>query len=188
MMVETFYAHLQFTNKKGKWSINLPFVCSKCGVCCTLDDFLTAGQVKINPLENPQLQNKIEALHDEIGKIWEVSEEKYDRFITHTKCPFLVNKTCSIYAVRPEGCRHFPNTKFGMLTEDCEALDRFKKQCSTLKRGRKVKETFYFTTTEPIKQAKFTEEQFSECSSKLRSVGITDEELDLFRKLNSKKA
>ena len=51
-MVETFYLHLEFIGKNGRWSIDLPFVCNKCGVCCTLDDFLTAGKSKLNHKSN----------------------------------------------------------------------------------------------------------------------------------------
>ncbi len=186
LMVDTFYIHLKFNGKNGGWSINLPFLCNQCGVCCTLDDFLTAGEVKINSLENPKLHAKIRAIYDEIGKIWEDNEEKYDHFITQTQCPFLSNKTCSIYDVRPDGCRQFPNTKFGMLTEDCEALTRFKKQCSALKRGRITKGSYHFTTKEPIKRVRFTDKEYESCVLKLRKAGVTTDELSLFNQVNGK--
>jgi Fe-S-cluster containining protein len=183
-MVDTFYVHLEFRAKSGKWSINLPFLCNRCGVCCTLDDFLTAGKVKINPFENPKLHAKLLDLYDELGKRWEADEAKYDSFIVNTPCPFLVNNTCSIYEVRPEGCRQYPNTLFGMQTKDCEPLNRFKKQLAALKRGRTAKETYYFSET--IKLVMFSEEQFQKCLTKLRKAGITDGELALFCAFNAR--
>jgi Fe-S-cluster containining protein len=184
-MVETFYAHLEFKAKDGKWSINLPFLCNQCGVCCTLDDFLVAGKVRINPLENPKLHAKLQALYDDLGRRWEVDAAKYDKFIQHTQCPFLVNKSCSIYAVRPEGCRQYPNTPFGMQTKDCEPLNRFKKQLAALKRGRKTKESYLFSDV--TKPSRFSEEQFQKCLSKLQKAGVTEGELALFYAFNKQK-
>lgn len=182
-VVETFYVHLEFTAKSGIWSINLPFLCNQCGVCCTLDDFLTAGKVKINPLENPKLHARLKELYDELGKRWEADEAKYDSFVVNTPCPFLANNACSIYEVRPEGCRQYPNTLFGMQTKDCEPLDRFKKQLGALKRGRTAKETYYFSQT--IKPAKLSKEQLQKCLTKLQKARITDEELALFYAFNN---
>jgi Fe-S-cluster containining protein len=188
-MVDTFYLHLEFKNKSGNWSINLPFLCSKCGVCCTLDDFLTAGEVKAYPQENPEVCTKIKSLFDELGKMWEADQEKYDQYITHKPCPFRVNNSCSIYTLRPEGCRLFPKTAFGMLTQDCPALNRFKRQLAALKKGRKCKEKYYFTKDEqgkdePIKPSKFTQKQIQTRITKLQKVGITNEELNLFNCFN----
>jgi Fe-S-cluster containining protein len=183
IMVETVYLHLAFKTKSGEWSINLPFVCDKCGVCCKLDDFLTAGPAKVNPQINPQLHLKVKEIYEEMGKRWEADEAKYDHYITHTLCPFLKDKMCSIYQYRPDGCRQFPNTPFGMLSEDCAALDRFKKQQAALCRGRAAKKTLHFTE-EAIKKTKLTEKQYEGCLNKLGKVGITEDELALFRTLN----
>jgi Fe-S-cluster containining protein len=184
-MIETFYAHLEFKSKNSKWSINLPFLCNKCGVCCTLDDFLTAGETK----PNPEVDAKVKALFEELGERWEANEVKYDEYVTHTPCPFLVNKACSIYEFRPEGCRVFPKTAFGMLTEDCMALTRFKKQRVALKKGRATTESYFFTkpaSGESPKPVKFTEKRYQSCIAKLRQAGITDEELALFNLFNGK--
>jgi hypothetical protein len=70
------------------------------------------------------------------------------------------------------------------LSEDCKALDRFKRQRLALKRGRAVKETGHFTT-EPIKPAVFSEKQFQACVDKLRCAGVTDEEMAFFGRLNN---
>lgn len=185
-MVETFYLHLEFTNKKDAWSINLPFLCSKCGVCCTLDDFLTAGEVNAKPEEYPEVHSKLKALFESLGEVFEISESKYDQYIQQTPCPFLVNKLCSIYEIRPIGCRHFPNTAFGMQTQDCEALKRFKKMRLALKDGKNAKETYIHVSKDnsQIKSARFAEKQYKNCIAKLRQAGITDTELSLFEQFN----
>jgi Fe-S-cluster containining protein len=184
-MVETFYLHLEFTNKKGAWSVNLPFLCSKCGVCCTLDDFLTAGEVNAKPEEIPKVHAKLKALFEMLGKIFETGEAKYEQYIMQNPCPFLVDKSCSIYEIRPVGCRLFPNTSFGMLTQNCEALNRFKKMRSILKKGKTSKETFSQITNGFITPARFSEKQFQKCIAKLRQTGATDDELVLFKQINS---
>jgi Fe-S-cluster containining protein len=185
-MIDTFYLHLEFTNKNVGWSVDLPFLCSKCGVCCTLDDFLTAGEITSKPQEHPEVHAKLKILFETLGDIFEEDEAKYDQYITHNSCPFQVEKACSIYEIRPEGCKQFPNTKFGMQTQDCEALNRFKRQRTALRKGRKTKETYHFTNKprEIITPTKLTEKQYQICITKLRQAGITDEELVLFKSFN----
>jgi Fe-S-cluster containining protein len=182
-MMDTVYAHLQFLGKNGVWAINLPFICTKCGVCCILDDFLTAGPIKAKPGENPEIEAKLHTIYDYLEKLLEGGEAKYDNYVLHTPCPFVKDKICTIYPIRPDGCRQFPNTPFGMESEDCEALDRFKKQIKTLKHGRATKVTLHFTK-EPIQEAKLTPKQYEACVEKLRKVGITKEELALLAVLN----
>ncbi|MCL4430158.1 MAG: YkgJ family cysteine cluster protein [Chloroflexi bacterium] len=185
-MVDTFYLHLEFSGKNGGWSINLPFLCNKCGVCCTLEDFLTAGEINAKPQEQPEVHAQAKALFEALGKMWEADEAKYDQYIMQNPCPFLVDKSCSIYEIRPDGCRLFPKTAFGMQTQDCEPLKRFKKMRTALKKGRTAKETYHFTgaNQEPIKPTKFTEKQYQTCINKLRQAGVTDDELALFNYFN----
>jgi Fe-S-cluster containining protein len=189
LMIDTFYLHLKFAGKKGGWSIDLPFLCSKCGVCCTLDDFLTAGEITCKPNEHPEVHTKLKVLFEALGVIFEEDEAKYDRYITLHACPFLIEKSCSIYEIRPEGCRRFPNTKFGIQTRDCEALNRFKKQRTALRKGRKTKESYHFTSENQgiIKPTKLTEKQYRICITKLCQAGITAEELALFKIFNRQK-
>jgi Fe-S-cluster containining protein len=192
MMVDTFYVHLEFKCKNGDWSINLPFLCNKCGVCCTLEDFLTAGEINAKPEEHLEVHAKMKALSEELGKMWEADEAKYDDYTMHTPCPFLVDNACSIYEIRPDGCQLFPKTAFGMLTEDCKPLTRLKRMQAVLKKGRPHTETYHFTVKtrgsakceEPIKPAKFTEKQYQTCIAKLRQAGITDDELALLNHFN----
>ena len=191
MMVDTFYMHLEFKNKKGRWSINLPFLCTKCGICCTLEDFLTAGEINAKPEEYLQVHAKVRVLFEGLGRIFETGESKYDKYIMQNPCPFLVGKSCSIYEIRPYGCRLFPKTAFGMQTQDCEALNRFKKMKAFLKKGRRCKENYYFigktqgqTENIEIKHTRFTEKQYQTCIHKLRRAGMTDDELTLFNFCN----
>jgi Fe-S-cluster containining protein len=156
---------------------------------------LTAGEVTAKPQEHLEVHAKMKALSGELGKMFEADEEKYDQHITHTPCPFLVDKSCSIYEIRPDGCRLFPNTAFGMLTQDCGALNRFKKMSSALKKGRRFKEKYYFAGKtlghsegiQPIKLAKFTKKQYQSCINKLRQAGMTDDELALLNLFNVQK-
>jgi Fe-S-cluster containining protein len=183
-MVETCYIHLEFQAESGDWSVNLPFLCDKCGVCCTLEDFLTAGEIHGSPETHQRVYARFKALTKELGELFEQDEKKYDQYITHTRCPFQTGSVCSIYEVRPDGCRQFPNTLFGMLSKDCKALDRFKKQRIALKRGRIVKETWHSTAENQIKSTKFSKEQYKICLDKLFQAGITKKEFAFFNSLN----
>ena len=182
----------EFKNKKDRWSINLPFLCTKCGICCTLEDFLTAGEINAKPEEYPQVHAKVRVLFEGLGRIFETGESKYNKYIMQNPCPFLVEKSCSIYEIRPEGCRLFPKTAFGMQTQDCEALTSFKKMQASLKKGRSCKENYYFSgktqglteNIELIKHSRFTEKQYQICINKLRRAGMTDDELTLFNFYN----
>jgi Fe-S-cluster containining protein len=193
-MIETFYLHLEF-NGKTDWSINLPFLCTKCGNCCTIEDFLCAGEINAKPHKQPQVHAKIKALFEDLGNMWEEDEAKYDKYVIDNPCPFLEDRSCSIYDIRPDGCRLFPQTAFGMQTQDCEALNRFKKMRNTLTKGRSSKENYYHTNktlgtmrdNEPIKLAKFSEKQYLACIVKLCQAGMTDDELTLFNYFNGKK-
>jgi Fe-S-cluster containining protein len=192
MLIDTFYLHIDFTSKKGEWSINLPFLCTKCGNCCRLEDFLSAGEINAKPEEHLEIRSRIRALFDSLGGIFEVDEAKYDQYIMQNSCPFLVDKSCSIYEIRPNGCWLFPKTTFGIQTQDCEPLNRFKKMRTALKKGRPSKENYYFNgktpglteCSEPIKPTEFTKKQHQICINKLRQAGITDDELVLFNYFN----
>jgi Fe-S-cluster containining protein len=192
-MGEAFYVHLEFVDKGGKtvWSINLPFLCAKCGVCCTLENFLTAG--KINDAHNihTQIHAKFKDITEEIGAIFEQNPDKYDQYIASEFCPFLTPNGCSIYEIRPNGCRLYPYTKFGLQATDCKALTRLKKQKIALKKGKLCKETYHHNGTglsdydEPIKPSRYTKKQYNSAVGKLRQVGITDDELTIFEHFNN---
>ena len=154
---------------------------------------MTAGEINGKTEEHPDVHAKMKVLSEALGKMWEADETKYDNYIANNPCPFLVNNTCSIYEIRPDGCRLYPKTAFGMQPQDCPSLTRFKKQRSALKKGQTHKETYHFTKKTPtatqldtIKPTKFTEKQYSACIAKLRQADITDDELTLFNHFNGK--
>ena len=131
----------------------------------------------------------MKALSEALGEMWKDDEAKYDNHIAHTTCPFLVNNACTSDEIRPDGCRLYPNTTFGIQTTDCEALTRFKKQRSALKRGRPSKESYHFnktTNNEAIEPANLTKKQYLTCIAKLRRAGMTEEELKLSTGLTEK--
>ncbi len=190
-ITDTLYLHMEFTGKT-QWSINLPFLCTKCGNCCKLEDFLSAGKINANPKEHPQVHDKVKALFEELGAMWAANEAKYEDHIMHNPCPFLTDKSCAIYEIRPDGCRLFPKTAFGMQSTECEPLTRFKRMRAALKKGRIIKENYYFTgktsgaeCNKPIESSKFNEKQYQTCITKLRQAGMTNDELALFHCLNS---
>jgi Fe-S-cluster containining protein len=185
-MVDTFYLHLEFAGKNA-WSVNLPFVCNKCGNCCKLEDFLCAGKIRGAPEDYPGVFVALKELFGELGNIWELGERIYDEYVMHANCPFLVGNSCSVYEVRPEGCRLFPKTAFGMASEDCEPLIRFKRMACALRRGRKCVNECFFRTDRAVESVSLSESRFQSCVEKLRGVGMTDDELSVFSFLNSRK-
>jgi Fe-S-cluster containining protein len=187
-MACTLYLHIEFASKTP-WSINLPFQCTKCGNCCKLEDFLSAGKLNAKPEEHLEVHAKVKALFEELGTMWAADEAKYDQYVMTNPCPFLTDKTCAIYEIRPDGCKLFPNTTFGMQSTDCQPLNRFKKMRAALKKGRLTKETYYFTeetsgTAKPVTPARFTEKQYHICIARLRKAGIIKEELSFFSWFN----
>jgi len=184
-MFETYYVHLEFQSKAGCWSINLPFLCSKCGVCCSLDDFLVAGEICGSPEVDVEVYAKFKVLTEELGELFDRGEGEYERYVVRARCPFLVGNLCSIYEIRPMGCRQFPNTFFGMLSVDCVALVRFRKQCFALKRGRVCKVSGHFTS-DLVRLVNFSERQYASCIARLCRVGISAEELVVFNSLNGR--
>ena len=153
---------------------------------------MSAGKVNAKKEEYPEVHAVVKVLCEELGGIWEAGEEKYDEHLMNNDCPFLKNEACSIYEIRPEGCRLFPKTAFGMESQDCEPLNRFKKMRVALKKGRTCRETYYFTGTseftEPVKPAKFTQKQYQAIAAKLRQAGMTDDELTFFNHFNGQNA
>ncbi len=68
------------------------FYVKKCGVCCTLDDFLMAGEIKAPPEKFPSVHKKISILYDELSELLQKGEDIYDNYVTNTACLFLKNK------------------------------------------------------------------------------------------------
>lgn len=101
------------------YDIVVPFFCYQCGACCR--DFI------------PQFNSEdVLKIAEHIGKTFGVVErmikESYKRFNNKPfDCIFLTaKKRCTIYPVRPEGCRLFPLfTDFGSSDVDCQGHREF---------------------------------------------------------------
>lgn len=108
----------------GNLKVNIPFVCQSCGRCCSQIGF-PVGEAKLKKIAD-YLKISLKDLRlyfedeDEDGK----TKIDYDLL---SICPFLKDNLCSIYPVRPEGCRLFPFTlDFKDYGIGCEGLKRLR--------------------------------------------------------------
>jgi len=187
---DTFYYHFEIGFLKT-WSVNLPFLCVKCGKCCTLGHVLSAGWFLVgNPSKEQieELNKKLKPYIEEHNRIVCEDNDKLNALLINTKCPFLrPDKSCEIYVYRPEGCQAFPMTDFGMDSEEgyCESLDRFKSlRRALLKRQRNYIGNHFFILKDGIKPVKMTKKRYDRCVAKLLKAGMTYDELALFNYLN----
>lgn len=107
-----------------RWSL---FKCLRCGKCCVeiglpYDPKSIFDIAKHLDLTVHQVLEKYYGRIVEEGKSWESEDNK------RTPCPFLKTdghvKCCSIYSVRPIGCRLYPfDTDFGRAGVDCKAAE-----------------------------------------------------------------
>lgn len=190
--IDTFYYHYKIGFPRA-WSVNLPFLCVKCGKCCTLGNILDAGMLLVgDPSEEQikELNKKRKPYVEEYNRIIREDKNKINAYLTDTKCPFLqTDKTCEIYAYRPIGCQAFPKTDLGMDSEEgyCESLDRFKSLCKALLRDQKRNYIcdHFFIFKDGVKPVKMTKKQYDRCVAKLLRAGMTRDELALFNHLNA---
>jgi len=189
--IDTFYAHYEICYPIP-WSVNLPFLCVKCGNCCSLGSLLSAGKPLIgNPSEEQikQMNQKIKPYLEEYNRIVSEDKSKCEDYLIKTKCPFLrPDNSCEIYAYRPIGCQAFPKTDCGMDIEEglCESLDRFKRLRKALLKRQDYIGYYYPIIEDGIKPVKMTKKQYEKCVAKLLKAGMTPEELVLFKNLKSK--
>lgn len=102
-----------------KYDLIIPFICHKCGECC--HNFVPQISAEDLPkialyLNKPQEEVRIQ------------HEECYKRKFTGepANCSFLNKKNyCTIYPLRPEGCRLYPFTDFGACGVNCPGHDEF---------------------------------------------------------------
>lgn len=189
--IDTFYYHYKIGFPKA-WSVNLPFLCVRCGNCCTLDCVLGAGPFLVgNPSKEQikELDKKLNQYIEEYDRIVREDKGKLNAYLINTKCPFFrPDNSCEIYAYRPLGCQLFPKTDFGMDSEEgfCESLDRFKSlRKALLNRHREHIDNCFFIVKDGIKPVKMTKKQYDTCVTKLIKAGMTHDELVLFSQLNS---
>lgn len=104
------------------------FECQRCGKCCTeiglpYDPDSIFEIAKFFNLTVAQVIEKYYGRIVEERKKWEPEDHK------RTPCPFLAAdgdiKSCSIYSVRPLGCRLYPfETDGGRAGVDCAAAEK----------------------------------------------------------------
>jgi Fe-S-cluster containining protein len=178
----TLYHHFEISFPKS-WAVNLPFLCVKCGNCCTVHAFDTAGYILAG---NPSKEQE-KAVNQKL-KVF-VDKHKNNPRFWELKCPFLLkDNTCEIYPYRPKGCSLFPRTDTGMSTQEglCESLDRFKRLRKELVRGSRdaYRSYSFFTEENGIKPVRMTKRRFEACIRRLVRAGMTTDELSLFKSLN----
>jgi Fe-S-cluster containining protein len=110
--------------KAKRWGY---FKCQQCGKCCAGIGlpYDPESIYKIAEYLNLSIDQVIEKYYGRIveaGKSWESDDNK------RTPCPFLKTngelKFCSIYEVRPSGCKSYPlDTDFGRNGVDCKAAE-----------------------------------------------------------------
>ena len=107
-----------------RWEL---FECQRCGKCCSEIGlpYDSRNIFQIADHLNLSIEEVISKYYGRIvddGKAWE--SEDYKR----TPCPFLMAgggiKCCSIYSVRPSGCKLYPfDTDLGRAGVDCKAAE-----------------------------------------------------------------
>ncbi len=108
----------------GEGLANVPLVCRRCGMCCE-----RLSHVIYDPLNGEIIVENIEEIKEFLGiRYYEFLEEVGSKVkginpVLVNPCPFLRNKRCEVYPVRPRSCRPFP--LFGDHNIECPALRRF---------------------------------------------------------------
>jgi uncharacterized protein len=95
--------------------------CQECGNCCkSLRPYVTESEIiKLAQIEN---LSKADFVSQFIQK--DSYENKY--YLKATPCVFLKDKSCTIYADRPNDCKSFPHThKTGFVLRLLEMIDNY---------------------------------------------------------------
>jgi Fe-S-cluster containining protein len=200
---ETFYRHYILASESGRvtMKVNLPFLCTQCGNCCSVDSFFSAGYL-IHSRPDEEQKKLLESKRTALIERWNSASSEERERIDAEKCVFLTTKnTCEIYSCRPYGCQCFPKTDFGMDSEKgfCPSLDRFRIYKKAIVGRRRVvfakdyktfKDNSLFSFTEylevTIQPVKLSDKQYSKLAETLKIAGMTETELHLFAKLNNR--
>lgn len=183
---------------RPSYHIVVPFICKQCGKCC--DPMPVGIWSKIAVLrvaEHLGFKRTPEDIVKFKKKYLGSVEEKGEGGIRYATCPFLTeDKKCSIYRVRPEGCAYYPlATDFGVADVDCPAKKRIDKIIKIIRRQKPFVMGSDAETLEKIKELrdkgmgsffspKPDEKQWSRALKKYLQTNPSDEELQLFKKLN----
>ncbi|MFO7966911.1 MAG: YkgJ family cysteine cluster protein [Archaeoglobaceae archaeon] len=104
----------------GYFTLNIPFVCQNCGRCCSQIGF-PIGEAIL-----PKIGNHLNITPEDVEERYlKTGDEDNGRVLA--PCPFLKYNMCSIYPVRPEGCKFFPLAlDFKDYGIGCEGLKRLR--------------------------------------------------------------
>jgi len=97
----------------SRFTINIPFICHRCGRCCGWG--YPAEKMCENALPLIGYSN------DENGKE-QFMKEMYHKLRTTKPCIFYENNSCKIYSSRPKECRYYPLGRDERDPETNEAL------------------------------------------------------------------
>ena len=111
------YKSFIISDLKEPYSVNIPFVCQKCGRCCQYGyqaRRLPSEALRHLGYEDSEVGRR-KFIQDYLGEI-----DDEDNFTPYKPCGLLKDNQCIIYPFRPDGCRHYP-----LLTDFGVDRDRF---------------------------------------------------------------
>jgi Fe-S-cluster containining protein len=97
----------------SRYTINLPFICHQCGICCNW------GYPP--PKINENTLHPIRYSNNKNGKN-KLMNEMIHKLMTSKPCIFYKNKACKIYPYRPKECRYYPLVRVKSEIETNEVL------------------------------------------------------------------
>lgn len=105
----------------GYFTLNIPFVCNNCGRCCSQIGF-PIGEALLR-----KIGDYLNLKPEEIEQNYLRTGDEEQGGCVLAPCPFLRYNMCSIYPVRPEGCKFFPLAlDFKDYGIGCEGLKRLR--------------------------------------------------------------
>ncbi len=144
----------------GYFTLNIPFVCQSCGRCCSQIGF-PIGEAILS-----KIGGYLDLTPEEVEERYLRIRDDEDNGRVLAPCPFLIYKMCSIYPVRPEGCKFFP------LAHD---FKDYGIGCEGLKRLRELEEKLTEDCSEIISRSKAVElEKANQIAVKVPETIIND--------------
>ncbi len=156
--------------------VRIPFVCHQCGKCCKI-----LSKIVFDPIEKKIYMENLEVIskHVNLDELIEEFSKKVDtNHPVMLPCPFLRDNRCSIHPIRPKSCRIFPLGKDLDQGIGCPGLKRLNELISAFN-AENVEFKFVEGDIEKIEVSKEVVEKFL-------SLNPSDEEIELFFKLNGK--
>lgn len=135
---EPMYQILSLYQGRRLYDIKVPFICRRCGRCCrqlgvrtsSLDVEAIAAHLGLAPEE--VARRYLDGATAPGG-----DQGRYGWMARSSPCPFLSPQAeCSIYPVRPSGCRSYPlYTLLGPEGVDCPGMALVQRMVSVMGRG-----------------------------------------------------